>query len=50
MPGHPKRYGIDKLVYFAQYAADYDALQHEKNIKHRDKRAFTPVFDGLARP
>jgi putative endonuclease len=33
VPGHTKRYGIDKLVYFEQYAAIYDALQREKNMK-----------------
>ena len=34
VPGHTKRYGIDKLVYFEQYAAICDALQREKNMKH----------------
>jgi putative endonuclease len=34
VPGHTKRYGIDKLVYFEQYSAVHDALQREKNMKH----------------
>ena len=34
VPGHTTRYGIDKLVYFEQYSAVYDALQREKNMKH----------------
>jgi putative endonuclease len=32
--GHTKRYGIDKLVYFEQYADVRDALQRERNMKH----------------
>jgi putative endonuclease len=32
--GHTKRYGIDKLVYFEQYADVRDAIQREKNMKH----------------
>jgi putative endonuclease len=34
VPGHTKRYGIDKLVYFEQYSTVYDAIQREKNMKH----------------
>jgi putative endonuclease len=34
VPGHTKRYGIDKLVYFEQYPAVHPALQREKNMKH----------------
>jgi putative endonuclease len=34
VPGHTKRYGIDKLVYFEQYADVRDAIQREKNMKH----------------
>jgi putative endonuclease len=34
VPGHTKRYGIDKLVYFEQYPDVSDALQREKNMKH----------------
>jgi putative endonuclease len=34
VPGHTKRYGIDRLVYFEQYATAHDAIQREKNIKH----------------
>ena len=34
VPGHTRRYGIDQLVYFEQYAAVNDALQREKNMKH----------------
>jgi len=33
-PGHTKRYGIDKLVYFEQYDSAQYALQREKNMKH----------------
>jgi putative endonuclease len=29
--GHTKRYNIDKLVYFEQYADVRDAIQREKN-------------------
>jgi putative endonuclease len=32
--GHTKRYGIDKLVYFEQYADVRDAIQRERNMKH----------------
>jgi putative endonuclease len=34
VPGHTKRYGINKLVYFEVYDSIYQALQREKNIKH----------------
>jgi putative endonuclease len=34
VPGHTKRYGIDKLVHFEQYSAMRDAIQREKNMKH----------------
>ena len=34
VPGHTKRYGINKLVYFEVYDSVYQAIQREKNIKH----------------
>jgi putative endonuclease len=34
VPGHTKRYGINKLVYFEMYSTAYRAIQREKNIKH----------------
>jgi putative endonuclease len=34
VPGHTKRYGIDRLVYFEQFATARDAIQREKNMKH----------------
>ena len=34
VPGHSKRYRIDKLVYFETYDSIYQAIQREKNIKH----------------
>ena len=34
VPGHTKRYGIDKLVYFEVHSTAYLAIQREKNIKH----------------
>ena len=34
VPGHTKRYGIDKLVHFEAYDDIRAALQREKNIKH----------------
>jgi putative endonuclease len=34
VPGHTKRYQINKLVYFEEYSTGYDALQREKNMKH----------------
>ena len=34
VPGHTKRYQINKLVYFEEYSSSYDALQREKNMKH----------------
>jgi putative endonuclease len=34
VPGHTKRYRIDKLVYFEQFTTAYDAIQREKNMKH----------------
>ena len=30
LPGHTKRYGIDRLVYFEVYDAAHNALQREK--------------------
>jgi putative endonuclease len=32
--GHTKRYKIDKLVYFEQYADVRDAIRRENNMKH----------------
>jgi putative endonuclease len=32
--GHTKRYKIDELVYFEQYADVRDAIQREKSMKH----------------
>jgi len=32
--GHTKRYNINQLVYFEQYADVRDAIQREKNMKH----------------
>jgi putative endonuclease len=34
VPGHTKRYGIDKLVHFEMYADIRAAIQREKTIKH----------------
>jgi putative endonuclease len=34
VPGHTKRYQINKLVYFEEYSTASDALQREKNMKH----------------
>jgi len=34
VPGHSKRYRIDKLVYFESYDSIYQAIQREKNMKH----------------
>jgi putative endonuclease len=34
VPGHTKRYGIDKLVYFEVHDSIYNAIQREKNMKH----------------
>jgi putative endonuclease len=34
VPGHSKRYRIDKLVYFETYDSIYQAIQREKNMKH----------------
>jgi putative endonuclease len=34
VPGHTKRYRIDKLVYFEMHATALQAIQREKNIKH----------------
>jgi putative endonuclease len=34
VPGHTKRYGIDRLVHFEVYDDIRAALQREKNIKH----------------
>ena len=34
VPGHTKKYRIDKLVYFELYSTAYQAIQREKNIKH----------------
>jgi putative endonuclease len=34
VPGHTKRYGIDKLVHFEMYDDIRDAIQREKNMKH----------------
>ena len=34
VPGHTKRYRIDRLVYFEVHSTAYEAIQREKNIKH----------------
>ncbi len=34
VPGHTKKYRIDKLVYFEVYSTAYQAIQREKSIKH----------------
>jgi len=34
VPGHTKKYRIDKLVRFEAYSTTYQAIQREKNIKH----------------
>jgi putative endonuclease len=34
IPGHTKRYGIKRLVYFEEHATAPLAIQREKNIKH----------------
>jgi len=34
VPGHTKKYRVDKLVYFETYLTAYQAIQREKNIKH----------------
>ena len=34
VPGHSKRYGIDKLVYFEVHDSIYQAIQREKTMKH----------------
>ena len=34
VPGHTRRYGIDKLVYFEVYDSIHLAIQREKNMKH----------------
>jgi putative endonuclease len=49
VPGHTKRYGIDKLVYFEQYSAVHDALQREKNMKHWP-RAYKTRLIGQSSP
>jgi len=32
--GFSQKYNVDKLVYYEEYDAIYDAIQREKNIKH----------------
>jgi putative endonuclease len=49
VPGHTKRYRIDKLVYFEQYSAVHDALQREKNMKHWP-RAYKTRLIGQSNP
>jgi putative endonuclease len=49
VPGHTKRYAIDKLVYFEQYSAVYDAIQREKNMKHWP-RAYKTRLIGQSNP
>ena len=34
VPGHTKRYQIDRLVYFEVYDSPSTAIQREKNMKH----------------
>jgi len=34
IPGHTKRYGIKRFVYFEEHATAPLAIQREKNIKH----------------
>jgi putative endonuclease len=44
--GHTKRYGIDRLVYFEQYADVRDAIQREKNMKHWPRVYKTRLIGG----
>jgi putative endonuclease len=61
VPGHTKRYGIDRLVYFEIHETAYQAIQREKNIKHRPRAYKTrliakendtwrDLYDDIARP
>jgi putative endonuclease len=47
MPGHTKRYAINKLVCFEPYADMREAIQREKNKKHWPRVYKTRL---LARP
>jgi putative endonuclease len=44
--GHTRRYGIDKLVYFEQYADVREAIQREKNMKHWPRVYKTRLVGG----
>jgi putative endonuclease len=59
--GHTKHYGIDKLVHFEIYETAYQAIQREKNIKHRprayktrliakENETWRDLYDDIAQP
>jgi putative endonuclease len=50
VPGHTKRYKIDKLVYFEEYADVRDTIQREKNMKHWPRIYKTRVSSGSPIP
>jgi len=49
VPGHTKRYRIDKLVYFEVHATALQAIQREKNVK-RWPRAWKTRLIGEHNP
>ena len=44
--GHTKRYRINKLVYFEQFATAHQAIQREKNMKHWPRVYKTRLIAG----
>jgi putative endonuclease len=46
VPGHTKRYRINKLVYFEQFDAAHAAIQREKNMKHWPRVYKTRLIGG----
>ncbi len=61
VPGHTRRYGINKLVHFEEYDDIQLALQREKNMKHwprayktrliaQSNPAWRDLYDEIASP
>jgi putative endonuclease len=44
VPGHNKRYHIERLVYFEVYDSATLAIQREKNIKHWPRASKTNLI------
>jgi len=47
MDGFTKRYNVDKLVYYEEYAKIYDAIAREKQLKGWTRKKKENIIDTL---